>query len=117
MLGLKFVRKYWKAKSLIMNDVWNSYAALHDLTVEMLAAAKKQNFEGLAALAEQYDRSAELLRKQSPPLVIDEPLIHRILDNQAQIAALTTPWLEQVRVLFREAHVEKNVLTAYQQNL
>lgn len=94
---------------------------LADLTERMLVAAEARDGERLVELAEAYRSDADSLLLL-PQATAKDPagseiaeLARTILERQQALKALIHPWMDDMRVIFRENSNKKALSAAYQQ--
>lgn len=97
------------------------YERMDALSGAMVRAAQAQDWDRLADLEHEVAalRDALALRDVPPDSLSalertrKVALIHRILDNDAEVRRHTEPWMEHVRRLLAGAHATRSVARAY----
>lgn len=94
---------------------------LADLLQEMQAAAEVRDSDRLDALQAAYRLTSTQLAAL-PLATPDDPdagqiaqLARQILERQAALESLTQPWMDDLRLIFREQRNEEVLASAYRQ--
>ena len=101
-------------------DVLSVYAAMADLTEQMVQAAKRSDWDALVLLEQRCAAHVQTLRAQEPaqPMSGAErerkiELIRQMLNADRQIRDLTMPWMAQLSKLINATGTERRVINAY----
>jgi flagellar protein FliT len=105
---------------MTIQDVLSVYAAMADLTEQMVQAAKRSDWDALVLLEQRCAAHVQTLREQEP----QEPmsgadrerkieLIRQMLNADRQIRDLTMPWMAQLSKLINATGTERRIVTAY----
>ena len=95
--------------------------AMLAVTADMLVAARAREGDVLAELDVRYTRLSNALvtlpqvTPRSPDAVVIADLTRELLQRQEEIERLVRPWMDDMRVLFRERHTEKALAATYRQ--
>lgn len=97
------------------------YESMSELSAGMVAAARRNDWDRLAALERGVARMRDTLaagEARQPTLSAEErgrklALIHRMLDDDAEIRRHTEPWMENVRAYLASASRSHQVGRAY----
>ncbi|MYM38412.1 flagellar protein FliT [Duganella qianjiadongensis] len=102
------------------HDVLAVYAAMADLTEQMVMAAQRSDWDQLVLLEHACAAHVQTLREhdQGTPMRGAErerkiELIRQMLNADRQIRDLTMPWMAQLSKLLSASGTERRVLNAY----
>jgi flagellar protein FliT len=105
---------------MTIQDVLSVYAAMADLTEQMVQAAQRSDWDALVLLEQRCAAHAQVLREQEPrqPMRGAErerkiELIRQMLKADRQIRDLTMPWMAQLSKLINSTGTERRVVNAY----
>lgn len=105
---------------MTIQDVLYVYAAMADLTEQMVQAAERSDWDNLALLEQRCAAHVQALREQEPqqPMQGAErerkiELIRQMLNADRQIRDLTMPWMDQLSKLINTTGTERRVVNAY----
>lgn len=98
-----------------------TYDAILATTGKMLTAAQNNEWEQLMLLEQECRKLTEKLIKNDREPILDEELlqkkvkiIHQILADDAQIRAITEPWMMKLQDMLNTNSHERNLQLAYQ---
>lgn len=98
-----------------------TYDAILAITGEMLAAAQDNKWDQLISLEQEYRKLTEILIKNNPEPILDKELlqkkvriINQILADDAQIRAITEPWMMKLQDMLNTNERTRNLQQAYQ---
>lgn len=98
-----------------------TYNAILTTTGKMLIAAQNCEWDQLTRLEKECRQLTELLNKNDPEPILDEELlqekvkiIHQILADDAQIKAITEPWLRKLEDMLKTKDRTYSLQQAYQ---
>lgn len=100
-------------------EIISVYETVAETTTRMLEAARSGDWDALAALESSCARHIEALRREDFPPVAGDlrerkvRIIHKILEDDRQIRALTEPWMAQLTALMGSASAERKLSQAY----
>lgn len=101
-------------------DILSVYAAMAELTEQMVHAASSSDWDQLVLLEQRCAAHVQALREQEPaqPMQGAERerkinLIHQMLNADRQIRDLTMPWMAQLSKLISSTGTERRVVNAY----
>ena len=101
-------------------DILSVYAAMADLTGQMVQAATRSDWDTLVLLEQRCAAHVQALREQEPqqPMQGAErerkiELIRQMLNADRQIRDLTMPWMAQLSKLISSTGTERRVINAY----
>jgi flagellar protein FliT len=101
-------------------DVLSVYAAMADLTEQMVQAATRSDWDALALLEQRCAAHVQVLREQEPQQPMRGAdrerkieLIRQMLNADRQIRDLTMPWMAQLSKLINSSGTERRVVNAY----
>ncbi|SFD90514.1 flagellar protein FliT [Nitrosomonas sp. Nm166] len=106
-----------------MDDIQTimTYKAILTTTGKMLIAAQNNEWDELISLEQECRRLAEILTKEDPEPILDKELlqkkvkiIHQILNDDAQIRAITEPWMMRLQDLLSTSERTRNLQQTYQ---
>lgn len=105
---------------MTIQDVLSVYAAMAELTEQMVQAATRSDWDALVLLEQRCAAQVQLLREQEPqqPMAGADrerkiELIRQMLKADRQIRDLTMPWMAQLSKLINSTGAERRVVTAY----
>ncbi|MYM68493.1 flagellar protein FliT [Pseudoduganella sp. FT55W] len=105
---------------MTIQDVLSVYAAMADLTEQMVQAATRSDWDALVLLEQRCAAHVQTLRDQEAPLPMTGAererkieLIRQMLNADRQIRDLTMPWMAQLSKLINATGTERRVVTAY----
>lgn len=103
-----------------IQDVLSVYAAMADLSEQMVLAAQRSDWDALVVLEQRCAAHAQSLREQEPPLPLSGSerarkieLIRQMLNADRQIRDLTMPWMAQLSRLINATGTERRIAHAY----
>lgn len=106
-----------------MNQTISIYQEVSAITDRMLAAARNNDWESLAELEQQCSGRIDILRanEATPPLsAFDRQLkigvIRKILDDDRQIRAIISPWMDQLSALINSSGAQRKLSQTYGMN-
>ncbi|MCE7913433.1 MAG: flagellar protein FliT [Nitrosomonas sp. PRO4] len=99
-----------------------TYQAILAITGKMLIAANNKECDQLVALEQECRNLVEVLKKEnSETIILDKELrqvklglIHQILDNDAQIKAITNSWMIRLQEMLHTNDKTRSLQLAYQ---
>jgi len=101
-------------------EVLSVYAAMANLTEQMVRAATLSDWEHLVLLEQRVAGHVQVLREQEPPAPMQGAereqkieLIRQMLNADRKIRDLTMPWMAQLAKLINVSGTERRVLNAY----
>ncbi|MYM37178.1 flagellar protein FliT [Duganella sp. FT50W] len=101
-------------------DVLSVYAAMADLTEQMVQAAARSDWDALTLLEQRCAAHVQTLRQQEAPQPMQGAererkieLIRQMLNADRQIRDLTMPWMAQLSRLINTTGTERRVVNAY----
>ena len=106
-----------------MNSVQTlkTYDAILATTGKMLTAAQNNEWDRLIELEQECRQLTEILIKNDQEPILDKELlqkkikiIHQILADDAQIRAITEPWMMKLQDMLNTNSRERNLQLAYQ---
>ncbi|TFW26013.1 flagellar protein FliT [Duganella callida] len=105
---------------MTMQAVLSTYAAMAELTEQMVQAAERSDWDNLVRLEQRVAAHVQVLRAQEPqqPMSGAErerkiELIRQMLNADRQIRDLTMPWMAQLSKLINATGTERRVVNAY----
>ncbi|MTV40779.1 flagellar protein FliT [Duganella radicis] len=105
---------------MTIQEVLSVYAAMAELTEQMVQAASRSDWDALVQLEQRCAAHVQVLRAQEPqqPMTGAErerkiELIRQMLNADRQIRDLTMPWMAQLSKLINSTGTERRVVTAY----
>jgi flagellar protein FliT len=105
---------------MTIQDVLSVYAAMADLTEQMVQAARRSDWDALVLLEQRCAAHVQTLREQEPqqPMSGAErerkiELIRQMLNADRQIRDLTMPWMAQLSKLINATGTERRIVNAY----
>jgi flagellar protein FliT len=107
---------------MTIQEVLSVYAAMADLTEQMVQAAARSDWDALVLLEQRCAAHVQTLRAQESPQ--PQPmrgadrerkieLIRQMLNADRQIRDLTMPWMAQLSKLINSTGAERRVVNAY----
>lgn len=98
-----------------------AYEGILAITDKMLQAARASDWDKLVALEQECKRITNRLIGQQTQVKLDEPLqkkkitlIQQILAHDAEIRAVTEPWMMHLQNLLSNSHHKQKLNQAYQ---
>lgn len=99
-----------------------TYQAILAITDKMLIAANNKECDQLVALEQECRNLVEVLKNENSKTIILEKelrqikvgLIHQILDNDAQIKAITNSWMIRLQDMLHTNDKSRSLQLAYQ---
>lgn len=98
-----------------------TYNAILATTGKMLAAAQNNEWDQLILLEKECKQLTESLMNSDPEPMLDKELlqkkvqiIHQILDDDAQIKAITEPWMMKLQDMLSTNSRTRELQHAYQ---
>ncbi|MHA4867393.1 flagellar protein FliT [Duganella sp. PWIR1] len=105
---------------MTIQDVLSVYAAMADLTEQMVQAATRSDWDALVLLEQRCAAHVQVLREQEPQQPMSGAarerkieLIRQMLNADRQIRDLTMPWMAQLSKLINSTGAERRVVNAY----
>jgi flagellar protein FliT len=105
---------------MTIQDVLSVYAAMADLTEQMVQAATRSDWDALVLLEQRVAAHVQALREQEPQQPMRGAdrerkieLIRQMLNADRQIRDLTMPWMAQLSKLINSTGTERRVVNAY----
>jgi len=105
---------------MTIQDVLSVYAAMADLTEQMVQAATRSDWDALVLLEQRCAAHVQTLRAQESPQPMQGAdrerkieLIRQMLNADRQIRDLTMPWMAQLSKLINATGTERRVVNAY----
>lgn len=101
-------------------EVLSEYAAVADLTGQMLAAAEAGDWDQLALLERQCSLHVDVLKRGEAAVTLNPQgrqakvdCIKRILADDRRIRDLTMPWMAQLSALINNSGTQRRLANAY----
>ena len=101
-------------------EVLLEYAAVADLTGQMLAAAEAGDWDHLAVLERACTAHVDLLKREEAAVELNPTgrqakidCIRRILADDRKIRDLTMPWMAQLSALISNSGTQRRLANAY----
>ncbi|GGC23399.1 flagellar protein FliT [Pseudoduganella buxea] len=101
-------------------DVLTVYAAMGELSSQMVTAANASDWERLEALEQRVSDHVALLKAQENTVRLEGEqrqrkvtLIKQMLDDDRQVRDLIQPWMAQLSKLINSTGTERRVHNAY----
>jgi len=98
-----------------------TYDAILAITSKMLAAAQNNKWDQLILLEQECRKLTEMLIKHDPEPILDKELlqkkvkiINQILADDAQIRAITEPWMIKLQNMLNTNGHTRSLQQAYQ---
>lgn len=98
-----------------------TYKAILATTGKMLAAAQNSEWDQLIVLEQECKQLTEMLKREDLEPILDKELlqkkvkiIHQILDDDAQIRAITEPWMVRLQDMLSINGRTRSLQQAYQ---
>ena len=105
------------------NEVISLYETVADITDQMLAAARRADWDQLAALEARCSGHIETLKSDEPPAPLPGAvrerkvqIIQKILADDRAIRTITEPWMAQLSNMMNSASAERKLSQAYGSN-
>jgi flagellar protein FliT len=105
---------------MTIQDVLSTYAAMADLTGQMVQAATRSDWDALIVLEQRCAAHVQTLREREPQQPMQGAdrerkieLIRQMLNADRQIRDLTLPWMAQLSKLINSTGTERRVVNAY----
>ena len=102
------------------HDVLSMYAAMGELTSQMVAAASASDWEHLQDLEQRMTAHVAVLRANEGMVRLEgeqrakkATLIKQMLDNDRKVRDLITPWMAQLAKLINSTGTERRLVNAY----
>ena len=102
------------------NDVLSLYAAMGELTREMVAAANASDWEQLQELEQRMAAHVAVLKANEGSVPLEgaqrakkASLIKQMLDDDRKVRDLITPWMAQLARLIHSTGQERRLVNAY----
>lgn len=102
------------------DEVLSEYAAVAELTAQMLAAAEAGDWDGLVLLEQRCTRHVDSLKRCEAAVELNPggrqakiDCIRRILADDRRIRDLTTPWMAQLSALINNSGTQRRLAHAY----
>lgn len=97
-----------------------TYKAILTITRKMLSAARNNQWDELIVLEKECRNLTDKLINNDPEPILDENslknkirIIQEILDDDAQIKAITQPWMEKLQYMLNTTDHSHRVQQAY----
>lgn len=104
-------------------EIISVYESVADLTEQMLAAARSNDWERLAALESRCASQVRTLKTGEPRTTLTGvmrerkiTIIHKILADDREIRNITEPWMAQLSSLLSNISTERKLSMAYGRN-
>ena len=101
-------------------EIISLYESVADITEQMLAAARSNDWEHLTALESHCASHARTLEKCEPVAALSGPMrvrkltiIQKILANDREIRDITEPWMADLARLMKSSQTERKLNMAY----
>ncbi len=101
-------------------QVISMYKAILAITNRMLTAAQNSQWDELVSLEQECKQLTKALTKGESDTILDNELlqkkisiIHQILDDDAQIRAITEPWMNRLQEMLNANKQARNLQHAY----
>lgn len=101
-------------------EVLSEYAAVAELTGQMLAAAEAGEWDELVILEQRCSVHVDLLKRSEAAVELNPTgrqakidCIRRILADDRRIRDLTTPWMTQLSALLNNSGTQRRLAHAY----
>jgi len=105
---------------MTIQDVLSVYAAMADLTEQMVQAASRSDWDALVQLEQRCAAHVQALREQEPQQPMEGAdrerkieFIRQMLNADRKIRDLTMPWMARLSQLINATGTERRVLNAY----
>ena len=102
------------------HDVLCVYAAMGDLTSQMVAAANASDWEHLQELEQRMNAHVAVLKVNEGMVRLEgeerarkATLIKQMLDDDRKVRDLITPWMAQLSRLINSTGTERRLVNAY----
>jgi flagellar protein FliT len=101
-------------------EVLSAYAAMGELTGQMVSAAGAADWDRLEALEQRVTAHVERLKANEGAVELDGEqrqrkvsLIRKMLDDDRKVRDLTMPWMAQLSRLINSTGAERRLANAY----
>ena len=101
-------------------EILSEYAAVADLSGQMLAAAEAGDWDTLVVLEQNCTLRVDVLKRAGPPAGLSPSgrqaridCIRRILVADRKIRELTMPWMTQLSALINNTGTQRRLANAY----
>lgn len=101
-------------------EVLSEYAAVAELTGQMLAAAEAGDWDHLVLLEQRCTRHVDALKRGEAAVALNPQgrqakvdCIKRILADDRRIRDLTMPWMAQLSALINNSGTQRRLANAY----
>lgn len=101
-------------------EVLSAYAAVAELTGQMLAAAEAGDWDQLVFLEQRCTRHVDTLKRCEAAVELNPSgrqakidCLRRILADDRRIRDLTTPWMAQLSALINNSGTQRRLANAY----
>jgi len=101
-------------------EVLSEYAAVADLTGQMLAAAEAGNWDQLVLLEQRCTAHVDTLKREEAAVTLNPQgrqakvdCIKRILADDRRIRDLTMPWMAHLSALINNSGTQRRLANAY----
>ena len=101
-------------------EVISLYESVADITDQMLAAARKRDWEQMVTLESRVAGHIEVLKTGETPAALTGAtrlrkvqIIQKIMAHDRQIRDITEPWMAELAVLINSASTERKLSNAY----
>jgi len=105
---------------MTIQEVLSEYAAMADLTEQMVQAASRSDWDALVLLEQRCAAHVQALREQPAQVAMSGAererkieLIRQMLNADRQIRDLTMPWMAQLSKLINATGTERRIVNAY----
>ena len=105
---------------MTIQDVLSTYAAMADLTEQMVQAATRSDWDALVLLEKRCAAHVQVLREQEPQQAMEGAdrerkieFIRQMLNADRKIRDLTMPWMARLSQLINSTGTERRVINAY----
>ena len=104
-------------------EVLSLYESVADITDQMLAAARKRDWEEMVVLESRVASHVEELKSGESPIALTGEkrlrkvqIIQQILAHDRQIRDITEPWMAELARLMNSSKTERKLTQAYGSN-
>ena len=101
-------------------EVLSEYAAVAELTGQMLAAAEAGDWDRLVVLEQRCTEHVDILKRSEAAVELNPSgrqakldCIRRILADDRRIRDLTMPWMAQLSALINNSGTQRRLANAY----
>ena len=105
---------------MTIQEILSEYAAMAELTEQMVQAASRSDWDALVLLEQRCAAHVQVLREQPAQVPMSGAererkieLIRQMLNADRQIRDLTMPWMAQLSKLINATGTERRIVNAY----